>query len=198
VGVVLVVIAGSFAARAAVSTSKKSPPLSEDVTVIGDSLTSLAQAEFVSTGVDLGYRVTADGISGLTWGQRIDRVKQVAAAPPDVVVIELGTNDVLLNIPLARTMRTVDEAISALTNAPCVVFVNVGVIFGNVDERDAYDEALDKAVKGHSNMTVYDWKSLFDDHHHWSSDGVHLLPPYEHEFTEPILETARDHCSPSS
>jgi hypothetical protein len=197
VGIVLVVIAGSFAVRAAVSAN--GPRLeSGNVTVVGDSLTYLAQAEFVSTGTDLGYRVTADGVPGLTWEQRLDRVKQVAAAPPDAVVVELGTNDLLQNIPLATTMQSVDQAIFALAGAPCVVFVNVGLVFGNVDERDAYDDALDKAVDGHSNMTVYDWKSRFNDHHEWSSDGIHLLPQYEHEFTEPILEAVRDHCAPTS
>jgi lysophospholipase L1-like esterase len=194
-GGVLVAIAGACSAHATEATNE-SPP--ENVTVVGDSLTYLAQAQIVSTGADLDYRVAVDGIPGLTWAQRIDRVEQVAGSPPDVVVVELGTNDVLQNVPLATTTQSLDQAVEALADAPCVVFVNVGLLFGDLDGRDAYNEALDRAVEGHSNMTVFDWKSLLDKHHAWSGDGIHLRPQYEHEFAEPILETAHDHCATSS
>jgi hypothetical protein len=177
--------------------SSSSPPPDPSVTVIGDSLTSLAKTEFDSIGASLGFSMTTDGVAGLTFEDRIAQITRVADDPPDALVIELGTNDVN-RVPIARTSATIAAAVTALDAAPCVVFVNVGILVGGPGGDAAIvaiNDALEAAVVGHPNMSVYDWSSEFHQHPNWSLDTIHLKPEFHGEYASHILDAAKSDCA---
>ena len=63
------------------------------------------------------YRVVNSGISGNTTKDGIDRLKDVLALHPVVVIVEFGGNDGLRGIPIADTRRNLSTIVSTLLQA---------------------------------------------------------------------------------
>lgn len=63
------------------------------------------------------YRVLNMGISGDTTKDAVSRLPNVLAAHPDLVVVELGGNDMLRGLPITATRANLDRAISTLQRA---------------------------------------------------------------------------------
>jgi acyl-CoA thioesterase I len=63
------------------------------------------------------YRVLNMGISGNTTKDGVDRVRNVIAAHPSVVVVEFGGNDGLRGLPITATRANLDTIISTLQRA---------------------------------------------------------------------------------
>jgi acyl-CoA thioesterase-1 len=72
-----------------------------------------------------GYhvRVVNAGISGNTTKDGVDRVKDVLALHPAIVIVEFGGNDGLRGIPLADTQRNLSTIVSTLLHAGAKVVV---------------------------------------------------------------------------
>jgi len=62
----------------------------------------------------LGYRVINAGLSGDTTSSGLDRLPQVLALKPKVVLLELGANDGLRGIPITVTRANLDQMIIAM------------------------------------------------------------------------------------
>jgi len=63
------------------------------------------------------YRVLNMGISGDTTKDAVSRLPNVLAAHPDLVVVELGGNDMLRGLPITATRANLDRVISTLQRA---------------------------------------------------------------------------------
>jgi acyl-CoA thioesterase I len=63
------------------------------------------------------YRVLNMGISGNTTKDGVDRLNNVLAAHPAIVVVEFGGNDGLRGLPITATRANLDNIISTLQNA---------------------------------------------------------------------------------
>jgi acyl-CoA thioesterase I len=63
------------------------------------------------------YRVVNSGISGNTTKDGVDRLKDVLALRPAIVVVEFGGNDGLRGIPIADTKRNLSAIVTALLQA---------------------------------------------------------------------------------
>ena len=72
-----------------------------------------------------GYRVHVvnAGISGNTTKDGVDRLKDVLALHPAIVIVEFGGNDGLRGIPLADTQRNLSTIVSTLLHAGAKVVV---------------------------------------------------------------------------
>jgi acyl-CoA thioesterase-1 len=93
----------------------------------GDSLTAgygvqptqafpaLLQRELDAKG--LNYRVINAGLSGDTTAGGLDRLPQVLAAKPAVVLLELGANDGLRGVPISVTRTNLEKMIVAMKGA---------------------------------------------------------------------------------
>jgi acyl-CoA thioesterase-1 len=63
------------------------------------------------------YRVVNKGIDGNTTKDAVDRVKDVLALHPQIVVVEFGGNDGLRGLPISVTRQNLDQIVSTLLKA---------------------------------------------------------------------------------
>ena len=65
----------------------------------------------------LRYRVVNAGISGDTSSDGLDRLDQVMALKPAIVILEFGANDGLRGLPVATTRANLDQIVVGLQKA---------------------------------------------------------------------------------
>lgn len=63
------------------------------------------------------YRVINKGIDGNTTKDGVDRLKDVLAPHPQIVVVEFGGNDGLRGLPISVTRQNLDQIVSTLLKA---------------------------------------------------------------------------------
>lgn len=111
-------------------------PITKPVTVVmfGDSLTdgyklpteqavpARIQAHFLADG-HTGVRVMNMGISGDTTQGGLARLNLALDKNPDVVVLELGANDMMRRIPVAEARKNLAEMIEALQARNIIVIL---------------------------------------------------------------------------
>jgi len=73
------------------------------------------QADLNARGYD--YRLVNSGVSGDTTKDGVDRLKDVLALHPAVVIVEFGGNDGLRGIPISDTRRNLGVIVSTLLHA---------------------------------------------------------------------------------
>ena len=119
--------------QAASATTKHDKPV---IVAFGDSLTAGYGAEsghsypdYLQADLDARgyhYRVVNKGVSGNTSKDGVDRLKDVLALKPDLVIVEFGGNDGLRGLPIANTRQNLDAIVSALLGA------HVKVVLGGI------------------------------------------------------------------
>jgi acyl-CoA thioesterase I len=72
------------------------------------------------------YRVVNSGVSGNTSKDGVDRLKDVLALHPAVVIVEFGGNDGLRGVPITETRRNLGVIVAALLQAGSKVLL-VGI-----------------------------------------------------------------------
>jgi hypothetical protein len=87
------------------------------VAIAGDSITALARAEIVST-LRHHYRVRVDAFSGRTIAGVGPAIARQAATRPDVVVVNIGTND--MDHGPTRWRADLDRVLATVASVPCV------------------------------------------------------------------------------
>jgi acyl-CoA thioesterase-1 len=79
----------------------------------------------------LGQEVVNDGVPGDTAADGLARLPQVLAQDPWLVIVELGGNDILRQVPIERTEEALDSLLRQLLAARALpVLVAVGGPFG--------------------------------------------------------------------
>jgi hypothetical protein len=156
------------------STSSSSIPGSDDVAIIGDSITELSAPDIQRALRD--YNVYIDAAGGTKIAQHLANIQQLAGdGQPRDWVIELGTNDALGENP--DWANDFASEVTAVQAQPCVVFVTVNPSLGSV--ADGIDGAISAAVASHPNFHLLDWGDmefrnpdwLMYDHIHPSISG---------------------------
>ncbi len=97
------------------------------IVAFGDSLTAglgvdagLSFPDYLQKELDAAgyrYRVVNEGVSGDTSSGGVERIRTVLAGKPRVVILELGANDGLRGIPVAKTRANLDLIITELRKA---------------------------------------------------------------------------------
>jgi acyl-CoA thioesterase I len=104
------------------------PPDDRPVIVaFGDSLTAGFGAEpgnsypdFLQKDLDaagLKWRVVNAGVSGDTTTDAVNRLTEVLAVKPGIVIVEFGGNDGLRGLPIETTRANLEQMVSSLSNA---------------------------------------------------------------------------------
>jgi lysophospholipase L1-like esterase len=96
---------------------------SPDVAVVGDSITVLLQ-DRLSSGSD-GEAWNVAATNGATAADMQPAAAQLASAPHDQAVIDLGTNDALRQVPTAETLGVLGAMLDAFGDADCIHLVTV-------------------------------------------------------------------------
>jgi lysophospholipase L1-like esterase len=118
--------AAAFALQPARAAGPAASP-SADVVLIGDSITDQARDQLVTALAPATVQVEAT--AGRTIDEQQGAARSAAAASPDHVVVNLGSNDVLLDERPARSQAALRELVAALPPSTCVHLVTVSEWF---------------------------------------------------------------------
>jgi lysophospholipase L1-like esterase len=97
----------------------------DSVVVLGDSITEFGQ-DHLEDVLGEDYELTVDGVFGARTGDRIESAAAVGATRPDQVVVNLGTNDVVVGTPLDKVRDDFDRMLGLMDSVECVHVVTVG------------------------------------------------------------------------
>ncbi|MBI2705246.1 MAG: SGNH/GDSL hydrolase family protein [Actinobacteria bacterium] len=169
-----------------------------DVVLVGDSLTfGLADYGQLGrlTGTNGSNLLLADGRIGCTAGQRASAVQWYAERRPDVLAVELGTNDVRDASALAAQGDVVAALLTILDaqgqirelvrdartrGVSCVVLVGVNEQAAGAFDLARYGPALNHTMSEQSRaegVRYADWSAASRTQPEWFvDDGVHLTP----------------------
>ncbi len=166
------------------------------VALVGDSLLFAAGWWTTHDLTELGYQAWTNGVIGQTVADRMPKLRQMLASDPDVVVIELGTNDAghasrevtqeRQDQALEAELASTREALDLVRDVPCVVWVTPSshvriapeaVGGAEMHNRLAakYTAAVnDEVERNHPNVIVADWSTWSASHPEWfDADGIH-------------------------
>jgi lysophospholipase L1-like esterase len=144
------------------------PDPTDDVVIIGDSITESAQPMLLEAlQPDSVVRVRGRG------GYRIEQMEpyavEAAAAEPEQVIINLGSNDVLLSWPLDRSVEAYTRMLDYFDDARCVHLVTVNQAFSSpTDSGLAYRALLlngqIRELATATGADVIDWSKMVADY----------------------------------
>ena len=142
----------------------------------------------------LGTEVINAGVSGETAAQGLARVDAVLAEKPWLVVVELGGNDILRQVPPEQTERSLRQILDRLLSARVVpVLVAIDAPFGG-GYREIYgrlgDEYHVPVVEDAVGEILRD-RSLKSDTIHPNAQGQKVLAEAVAEEIEPLIEARR-------
>jgi acyl-CoA thioesterase-1 len=145
----------------------------------------------------LGVEVINEGVSGDTAAQGLARMDQVLADDPWMVIVELGGNDILHQVPAEQTersLRRIVEKILAARAVPVLVEVDAPLgasykaIYGRLGKEDqvpVVEDAIGRILRD---------RSLKSDTVHPNTEGQKVLADAIADEIRPILkERARHH-----
>ena len=158
-----------------VSSFKNYPPQNETIVAFGDSL---VQGVGATEGNDLfsqvskltGKRIINKGISGNTTQDGLNRVTDVLDLKPGVVIVVLGGNDYLRQVPRAETFANLRKIVSELQSGGAVVIV-VGVRGGIVS--DNFESEFETLVDEYKTGYVSNILKGLIGREQYMSDAIH-------------------------
>jgi lysophospholipase L1-like esterase len=171
-------------------------PSATKVALVGDSLLFAAGWWTTHDLTERGYQAWTNGVIGHTGADRLPKLRQMLASEPDILVIELGTNDAgrasrevtqaRQDEALASEMASTRTALDLVRHVPCVVWVTPSshvlvapeaVGGAEMHNRLAakYTAAVnDEVERNHPNVIVADWSTWSASHPEWfDADGIH-------------------------
>ncbi|MDY7100355.1 MAG: SGNH/GDSL hydrolase family protein [Actinomycetota bacterium] len=189
--------AGSRPAGAEPRGQQRSPR----VALVGDSLLDGAAADVRRELTADGWSVTVDAVVGRGLLNRVpgDDALDVLRdlddrhEAPDVLVVELGTND--LTFP-AGYEPLVAEVMDH-SAAACIVWVSTqGDWVGRSERLVELNEALRRQAAGRPWVAIADWEPVIGERPSLhAADGLHLTPRGYRRFADLIADTVDDHCA---
>jgi hypothetical protein len=179
--IALVVLVGLFVAIAFALKPGTTGP-HERVLFVGDSITDQARSALTR---DLPADDTLDieAVPGRKFDEMLPFARQAAQAHPNQVVINLGSNDVLLGEDDAVTTRAMTEMSSLFVGTPCVHVVTVNESFAFGKDQGAHARRINdqlRQIAAERGYSVIDWNQMVVDYKHSgqvngpiTSDSVH-------------------------
>ena len=169
-------------------------PQGDRVAVVGDSITSIGEQQLkISAGND--FVIESRSEFGATVEAQMPEATELAATDPKQVIINLGTNDALLGVPLDQTMASLKTMVGLFPDAECIHFVTVNEDLdqaGNrpTEEVAAFNEALLKMAAELDRGEVVRWDEIAHGSLRESrpqgltTDGVHPDPAGQRELAD--------------
>lgn len=140
----------------------------------GHSYPDYLQADLDARGYH--YRVVNKGISGNTSKDGVDRLKDVLALKPVLVIVEFGGNDGLRGLPIASTRQNLDTIVATLIGA------HIKVVLGGItlppNYGPEYIQQFDDtysliARKYHAPLLPFLLKDVYGVSGSMQQDGIH-------------------------
>ncbi len=155
-----------------------------DVVVVGDSITVVSSAALHGE-LDRDNDVQIRANLGVTFEVMQPSAAELAATDPDAAVIELGSNDALLEVPFATTEAQIDRMVETFRAAgtECIVVVDVNTEMHRNDGKvvtagaTAINDHLAELATASDDIVVVGWDAALRDA---EATGETLLPDTVH------------------
>jgi lysophospholipase L1-like esterase len=166
----------------------------DSIAVIGDSIVFVSSPALRDT-LGSDYRTAIDGVVGATVAAMADDAEVMAGRHPRQVVINLGTNDVILGGTLSESMDDYEALVEVFTAAgsECIHVVTLSTRMEKLDPRineraEQFNEFL-RALAHRPGITVLDWSLMLT----LASEGDGTQPPVEltTDSVHPTLDGSR-------
>ena len=156
----------------------------DSVVVLGDSITEFGQ-DHLRRVLGEDYELDIDAVFGARTVDRIEAATAIAVTGPDQVVVNLGTNDVVVGTPLDKFRHHMDTLLGHLDDVECVhvVTASENLVSDGIElpiAGRALNAELADVVSGHPNAQLLHWGRLQDatalrrdDPQALTFDGIH-------------------------
>ncbi len=140
----------------------------DSVAVLGDSIT-VDTADTMRARLGDSYDLAIDAVAGLTTTEQIAGADRLAAraVPADQLVVNLGTNDVSFDVPLAESRRSLETIIGRFGDARCIHLVTITDKARDEDPVVAWTEAVRfnemlRTLAGDPRVRFVEWAAVLD------------------------------------
>jgi lysophospholipase L1-like esterase len=163
----------------------------DKVLVVGDSLTWQSAPQVTAALQADGWTPTIQAASGTTIGNWAGKVgKLVDEHDPDVLVVELGTNNCTASCP--HIDRVIDRLLRDVPRSLPVVWLNVQAQPTYPAHPESVNDALAAAAARWPNVTLVDMSARFRNHPDWHvADGLHFTARGSAELGRLMAESLR-------
>ena len=189
--VIALVVGGSLIWAATASSRSAAAPRARGhrVLLVGDSLLWQSTPQVTAALKTDGWDPTITDYPATTigdWAPKMARL--VGDAKPDVVVVELGTNDCTAACP--NIAAVIDQLLRAVPRATPVYWLNVQNQPKYPAHPESVNDALAAARDRWSNLTLVDMSARFRNHPEWHvRDGLHFTPAGSDQLAALIAQT---------
>jgi acyl-CoA thioesterase-1 len=140
------------------------------------------------------YRVVNEGVGGNTTKDGADRLPDVLALHPAVVVVEFGGNDGLRGLPISESRHNLDHIVGALKNAGISVAIAGITLPPNYGEdyiRQFDDTYVLVAKKYRVPMIPFLLKDVYGGQGMMQQDGIHATAKGNQVVAENVLNLVK-------
>ncbi len=191
---------GASAAGGTTTTVPPTAPPVRTMAMVGDSITNGSEAELREqlSALDVDIRVidAADGrrmVSDGMGGSGIQSLTMLAANPPDLWVIALGTNDVAQYEGPADYAAVIEELLAAVPSEAPLVWVDV-YLESSPDASAEFNDTLRDELEERGNATIVNWADLADEDG-VLRDGIHPSDYGIEQFAEMVTRAVARYTS---
>lgn len=139
------------------------------VGVLGDSLTDNIRGH-LHTRLDANYAVSVTGIRGAKINTLVPAAEELAPTNPEIVVLNLGTNDAWNDLPVEESIASYDSIVDMFPNS-CLVLVTIIDTTTGIPPAPPYNSTIAAQLNEHfrslqtsRNAVIADWESTLIGH----------------------------------
>jgi hypothetical protein len=163
------------------------------VLILGDSITHHSREELRQTLT--GHSVRTNGWVGSTIGLNLQYISAMADPQPDIVVVNLGTNDAWQGLPVDQSVADLDGLVATYPDA-CHVLTTITTQGEESYDRDVAAD-LNDAIPRRADVVV-DWEAArTQDPGLLDTDGIYPTLAGRERLAE-LVATALDGCPASA
>lgn len=140
------------------------PAATDDVALVGDSITEMADRD-LRRELEPPYHLRIRGRGGYRIEEMEPYAIELATTKPEQVVINLGSNDILKNWPLERSVTALNRMTAKFQGYRCLHLVTVNEYFNVPDDPGVHDRAAAlneeiRRIAASNGFRVIDWNAL--------------------------------------
>jgi lysophospholipase L1-like esterase len=139
------------------------------VGVLGDSLTDNIRTH-LHTRLDANYAVSVTGIRGAKINTLVPAAEELAATNPEIVVINLGTNDAWNDLPVEQSIASYDSIVDMFPSS-CLVLVTIIDTTTGIPPAPPYNPEIAarfneqfRSMQSSKNAVIADWEAALIGH----------------------------------
>lgn len=175
-----------------------------DVAVVGDSI-SVQLTPYLTEAAEGDFSIGIAAVSGATVGEMVDDAATLADSSPSILIVNLGSNDVIRGVPPEQSAADLERLLDQFTGVRCLVVVRVNENMfsyeeGYLTERAVATNAALAEVAARRGAVVIDWNAILDAERATPGtpdmllDTIHVTGYGAEVLTSAYLDAVTDDC----